>query len=167
MIAVSALAACASYQSSFHRTRGDAGELVWAYDKAFQVTQDGKIVAEQRDWTGLSEAVACVPRARDLASSAASRDRRGKVLTWSGVAVMVAGLVVGGAVMFQDTGNVDQVLLGGGVMITGLLVGVVPVTTGLVTRARADTNAIDAVNIYNDERTTCRPAVSRRLTGGD
>ena len=151
-----ALAGCASYQSSFHPTHVDAGELIWAYDRAFQVTQDGKVVAEQRDWDGLTGAVACVPRAHEMASSAASRDHRGKVLTWSGIGVMVAGLVVGGAVMFHDTSNVDGVLLGGGVMIGGLLVGLIPTATGLVMRARADTNAIDAVNIYNDERATCR-----------
>jgi hypothetical protein len=156
VVIIIALTGCASYQSSFHPTHVDARELIWAYDNAFQVTQDGKLIAEQRDWDGLPGAVACVPRAREAADSAVSRDRRGKILTWSGVAVMLAGLATGAALVFHDTSNTDDVLLGGGVMIGGLLGGVVPVLTGMVSRARADTNAIDAVNIYNDERATCR-----------
>src|SRR5262245_2752979 len=90
IVSAVAVGACASYRSSFQRTRVDSGELVWAYDTAFQVTQDGKVVAEQRDWGRLTDTVACVPRAREMADSAASRDRRGKVLTWSGIALMVA-----------------------------------------------------------------------------
>src|ERR1043165_2675602 len=98
-------AGCTSYQSTYHRGHATAGELVWAYDNAFQVTQDGKIVAAQRDWDGLSGVVACVPRARDTAESAASRDRTGKIVSWTGVAIMIAGAVGGTALGFRDTSN--------------------------------------------------------------
>src|SRR5262249_7592782 len=94
-IALLALAGCGSYQSSYHRSRSTPSELVWAYHDRFQVTRDGQIVAEQRDWDALSGVVACVPRARSWAESAASGDRTGSVLSWSGIAVMLGGLVAG------------------------------------------------------------------------
>ena len=44
---------CTPYQSIYRRTRLDGRELVWAYHDRFQVTRDGKVVAEQGDWEGL------------------------------------------------------------------------------------------------------------------
>jgi hypothetical protein len=154
-VALLALAGCASYQSSYHRSHGTPSELVWAYHDHFQVTRDGKIVAEQRDWDGLSGVVACVPRAREWAESAASGDRAGSALAWTGVAAMIGGLVAGSVLIFRDTSNTDQILLGGGVLLGGTIVGGSLAVTGLVKRARADATAIDAVNLYNDERAGC------------
>ena len=150
-----ALAGCASYQSSYRRSRVDASELVWAYDNKLQVTRGGHVVAEQRDWGGLPEAVICVPRARAWAESAASRDRTGKLLTWTGFSLMIGSLVAGSVLVFRDLDNTDDMLLGVGVMGGGLLVGLPIGGGGLVMRARADTTAIDAVNVYNDERASC------------
>jgi hypothetical protein len=154
-IALLALAGCASYQSSYHRSHSTPSELVWAYHDRFQVTRDGKIVAEQRDWDELSGVVACVPRARSWAESAASGDRTGSVLSWTGIAIMVGSLAAGTVLIFQDTNNTDQLLLGGGVLLGGVITGGSLAVTGLVKRARADAEAIDAVNLYNDERTSC------------
>jgi len=154
-LALVALAGCASYQSTYRRSHSAPSELVWAYHDRFQVTRDGQIVAEQRDWDALSGVVACVPRARSWAESAASGDRTGSVLSWSGIAVMLGGLVAGSVLIFRDTSNTDQVLLGGGVLLGGTIVGGSLAVTGLVKRARADATAIDAVNLYNDERAGC------------
>jgi hypothetical protein len=155
VVVMVALAGCASYQSSYRRSRVDASELVWAYDNKLQVTRSGKVVAEQRDWDGLPEAVICVPRARAWAESAASRDGTGKLLTWTGFSIMMGSLVAGSVLVFRDVSNTDDMLLGVGVMGGGLLVGLPIGGGGLVMRARADTTAIDAVNVYNDERGAC------------
>lgn len=156
-LAIAALAGCATYRSSFQRTRNDGSELVWAYHNGFQVTRAGKVLAEQGNWDGLAGAVACVPGARAQADSAASRAHTGKIVSWSGIGVMVAGLVAGTAIAFQDTSDIGQILLGLGVMGGGVLVGVPMAAGGAFMRARADTTAIDAVNLYNDERGACRP----------
>jgi hypothetical protein len=159
-IAIAAAAAligpgCGGYQSSYRRTSSTPSELVWAYRDKFLVTQDGKIVAEERDWDGLTGVVACVPRARDWADTAASRDRSGAVLGWTGVGIMLAGIAAGATLLLQDTSNTDQILLGGGVMIGGVAVGTPFALTGVVRRAQAQATAIDAVNVYNDERAVC------------
>jgi len=154
-IALLALAGCASYQSSYHRSRSAPSELVWAYHDRFQVTREGKIVAEQRNWDELSGLVACVPRAREWADSAASGDRTGAVLSYTGLAVMLGALAAGTVLIFQDTSNTDQLLLGGGVLLGGVITGGSLAVTGVIKRARADASAIDAVNLYNDERATC------------
>jgi hypothetical protein len=156
LAALTVATGCTSYQSTYHRSHVTAGELVWSYDNAFQVTQDGKIVAAQRDWDGLSGVVACVPRARDTAESAASRDRTGKIVSWTGVAILTVGAVAGTALVFRDTSNTDSVLAGLGAIGGGLVIGLPTFIGGFYTRARADTTAIDAVNIYNDERGSCR-----------
>jgi len=154
-IALLALAGCASYQSTYRRGHSAPSELVWAYHDRFQVTRDGKIVAEQRDWDDLSGIVACVPRARDWAESAASGDRTGSILGYTGIAAMLGGIAAGTALIFQDTSNTDQLLLGTGVMLGSVIVGGTLAVTGVIKRARADATAIDAVNLYNDERASC------------
>jgi hypothetical protein len=156
-IALVALAGCASYQSSYHRSHSAPSELVWRYHDHFQVTREGKIVAEQRDWDSLSGVVACVPRAREWADSAASGDRTGSVLSWTGLAVLAGGVVAGSVLLFSDLNNTDQSLLGAGIMLGGAVTGGTLAVTGLITRARADAHAIDAVNLYNDERASCAP----------
>lgn len=155
LLAVLALAGCGSYQSTYQRGHASPSELVWRYHDRFQVTRDGKIVAEQRDWDTLVGVVSCVPRARTWADDAASGDRTGAVLTWTGLAAMLGSLVAGGVVLFSDTDNTDQVLLGAGIMIGGTIAGGTLLATGVVKRARADATAIDAVNVYNDERASC------------
>lgn len=161
-LAIAALGGCGGYRSSYRRAHPGARELVWTYHNKLQVTRDGQIVAEQRDWDALSGAVACVPRARAWAATAASRDRTGSVLSWTGIATMVGGVVAGSALLFSDTSNTDQVLLGGGVMIGGLIAGTPLLLGGMTTRVRADASAIDAVNLYNDERASCTAAAALR-----
>jgi hypothetical protein len=142
---------CASYRSSYRRGATSSGELVWGYDNGFQVTQDGKVIAEPGNWGGMSGAVRCVPQAQEWADSADSRDGWGKFLLWSGVVVMLAGVGVGTALVVDDFDDTDQVITGLGIMGGGLLFGLVTVPTGAVMRAKAEAQAIDAVNLYNDE----------------
>jgi len=137
--------------------RPSAGELVWVYDDRLQVTLDGKVVAEQTDWDSLAFAVACVPRARAWAEEAAHRDRAGRTQTWIGAGALVTGLVVGGLLISSDPNNADRVLGGLGAVLAGALGGAILLGHGSVLRGRADAGAIDAVNLYNDERAGCTP----------
>jgi len=144
-------AACASHRSTYARTSTVPRELIWAYDNRFQVTQDGHAVAGSGDWGGLSRAATCSAEARAWADSAASRDTTGKALTWTGVAMMVGATIAGSVIMFSDTDDVDQILLGGGLMLGGVVVGAGVAGPGLYLRASAETRAIDSVNRHNDE----------------
>ena len=152
---VAALGACGGYQSSYTRATADARELIWAYDNRVQVTQGGHVVAQQRDWGDLPDVVGCVPRARAWASSASSRDGTGRIVMYTGLLVMLAGVAAGSYLALEDTDNTDQMLAGLGVMGGGLVFGLATVPTGAYLRASADTRAIDAVNVYNDERGGC------------
>ena len=146
---------CTSHASSYRRARPAAGELVWAYRERFQVTRDREIIAEQHDWAALPGAVTCVPRARDWAAWAAERDRTGKILTWSGLATIVGGVIAGGAVIFSGHDHDRRDLVGAGIALGGLVTGLTIAIAGGVTRSHADAAAIDAVNLYNDERARC------------
>lgn len=155
---LSSTCGCVSHHASYQRSRPAGGELVWTYHERFQIAQDGKIVAAQHDWDALSGTVACVPRARDWADTAASRDHTGRTLIWSGVGTMIAGVVGGGALILSDTGNSSRVLLGGSIALGSLAAGLAISLGGISLRSRADATAIDAINLYNDERASCTPA---------
>jgi hypothetical protein len=150
-----ALAGCATPRSTYRRARVDGRELVWAYHDRFQVTRDGKVVAEQRDWDNLPSALACVPVARIHAERAAANDRAGRTYFWTGNAIMIAGVVAATASIAadpNDDAHIGIALASAGV---GFLVGIPLGLWGMDTRARADMTAIDAVNIFNDDRATC------------
>ena len=148
-------AGCTSHVSSYRHTRPAAGELIWAYRDRFQVTRGGEIIAEQHDWGALPGAVTCVPRARDWAAWAAERDHTGKILIWSGLATIVASLVAGSIVIVSGHGHDRSDLIGAGIALGGLVTGSTIAIAGGVTRSHADAAAIDAVNLYNDERASC------------
>jgi hypothetical protein len=152
-IAAAAVAAgaCGGVQSSYQRTRTMPGELVWRYDNKIQVTADGRVIGEAGDWGTLAPALGCVPEAQRWASSASRRDGRGKVLVWTGVAVMLAAVAGGTYLALEDLDDTEQALTGLGVMGGGLVFGLATVPTGAIMRVRADSQAIDAVNRYNDE----------------
>jgi hypothetical protein len=149
---VAIVTGCASYRSTYRRGAAASGELVWAYDDGFQVTRDGRVIAERGSWDGLSGAVRCVPQAREWVDSADSRDGWGKLLLWGGMVVMLAGVGVGTALVVDDFDDTDQVVTGLALMGGGLVFGGVTIPTGAVLRAKAEAQAIDAVNLYNDER---------------
>jgi hypothetical protein len=155
LVLLAALAGCSTYHSAYRRTRADRSELVWAYHGRFQVTREGKVVAEQGDWNGLPSALACVPVARIQAERAASRDDAGRTYFWTGNAIMIAGVVAATALIASDPHDIDHVGLGLASATLGFLVGLPLGLWGMDTRARADMTAIDAVNIFNDDRATC------------
>ena len=152
---LAATTGCPSHVSSYHPARSAAGELVWAYRERFQVTRDSEILAEQHDWDALPGAVTCVPRARDWAAWAAERDRTGKILTWSGLGTIVGSVIAGGVVIFSGHDHDRSDLVGAGIALGGLVTGLTIAIAGGVTRSHADAAAIDAVNLYNDERARC------------
>jgi len=152
---MAALAGCATVGSSFRRTHADRNELVWAYHGGLLVTRGGQVVAAQDTWDGLPVAVSCVPRARDQAETAQSRKRRGKVLVWSGIGLMVAAAVAGSVLIYKDRHNLDDIGLGLLTLTGGLSGGLTMTLTGSFMRSRADVTAIDAVNMFNDDRATC------------
>lgn len=149
------VAGCSSYQSSYRRSRGAPSELIWAYHDRFQITQDGKIVAEQHDWDALSGVVACVPQARAWAETAASRDRIGTALLWSGIGAIATGLAIGITLVLAHPHDNGPLVVGGIAALGGIVGGMPLALTGSVMRDRADATAIDAVNLYNDERAGC------------
>jgi hypothetical protein len=159
---MAALAGCSTYHSAYRRTRASRSELVWAYHGRFQVTRDGKVVAEQGDWDGLPSALACVPVAGIQAERAASRDYAGRTYFWTGNAIMIAGVVAATALIATDPHDIDHVGIGLGSAALGFLVGLPLGLWGMDARARADMTAIDAVNLFNDERLTCRPGGTPR-----
>jgi hypothetical protein len=150
-----ALAGCTTYQSTYRRTRLDGRELVWAYHDRFQVTRDGKVVAEQGDWEALPSALACVPAARIHAERAAANDSTGRTSYWTGTAIVIAGYVAGAVAIALDPHDDQHVGIGLASAGVGGLVGLPLVFWGIDTRARADMTAIDAVNVFNDERASC------------
>jgi hypothetical protein len=152
---LAALAGCATPHSTYRRARVDDRELVWAYRDHFQLTRDGKVVAEQGDWEGLPTALACVPVARIHAERAAANDSAGRTYFWTGNAVMIAGAVTAIAVIAAAPHDTDHVWIGLAAASVAGLVGLPLGLWGMDTRARADMTAIDAVNIFNDDRATC------------
>ena len=158
VLALAGCAGCAGYHSTYRRTRVDSRELVWAYHDRFQVTRDGKVLAEQGDWDGLPSALACVPVARIEGERAAERDGAGRTYFWTGNAVMIASVVAATAIIAANPHDADHVAIGFGGVGAGIVVGLPLVQWGIDARARADMTAIDAVNIFNDERATCRQA---------
>jgi len=153
---IAAVAGCGSYQSTYRRTRADRSELVWAYHDGFQVTREGKVLAEQGDWDDLAGAVACVPVARLQAERAASRSHAGRTYEWTGISLIIAGVVVGSAILFKGPRNEEQAVTALAAAGGGLIIGTSLAVTGTTMRLRADMTAIDAVNLFNDDRATCR-----------
>jgi hypothetical protein len=145
------VSACADNRSTYVRTAASPRELVWGYDGGLQVSQAGRPIAETGDWDGLAPAVRCVSQAEVWAESASSRDTAGKVLIWTGFAVMTAATIGGAALALSDTDDTSQMLTGLGIIGGGLVVGLGTVPTGAYYRATAETRAIDSVNRYNDE----------------
>jgi hypothetical protein len=155
LVAMLALIGCTSYQSTYRRTRLDGRELVWAYHDRFQVTRDGKVLAEERDWEGLPSALACVPAARIHAERAAANDTAGRTYFWTGNAIMIAGAVAATATIAANPHDDTHIGVGLFSASVGFLVGLPLSLWGLDTRNRADMTAIDAVNVFNDERASC------------
>jgi hypothetical protein len=141
-----ATAACSS-TSRYTPQHLPSQALAWHFDDGLEVYKGGQKIAGQNTWSGLAEAVACVDAARDEAESAHSKSILAKVFVYSGSAVALAGSagMIGGVA--QSEMNETLVLAGGGAAIGGLL----SLLVGVLFDAGARPDALDAVNIYNDE----------------
>jgi len=157
--AASLALACGGTQSQYVPKHAPAGEITWGWDDGLTANKDGKEVSRGQGWDGLPEAVECVPRAQELAADADSSASTGSGMLWGGVGAMVGGMAVGIGLAAADTDNVGT---GIGVMIAGLVGGAVLMIIGGNKIGGAQTKAVDAVNIYNDEY-----GASPQCAGGD
>ncbi len=140
---------CASGKSTYGSRRATGGELRWAYDGGLQATRGGELVVDT-GWDGLTDAVACVPMAAELASSARSQAIAASIVSNLGLIGMLGGIgaSVGVVAASDDIGDAavpSLAILGG-----SLLFGLIFVGIGGSQRARSLANGLDAVNMYND-----------------
>lgn len=124
-----------------------AQELAWHFDNGLEVHQDGKKVSGGVWWGGLEDTVGCVEAAADEASGARNKAVIGKSIVFGSGAIAIGGSGVMLASVFQEDTDTNLLLTGAGVAIGGLLTMIV----GVLVDAGATPDAIDAVNIYNDE----------------
>jgi len=146
LILLVATSACGTASSSYKRTTANTGELIWAFDGELQVTKNGRVVSDS-GWSGLADAVSCVPRAADLASSARSSKITGKTLVLVGGLAGIAGIAGGTYLALSDEDKLGTglALIGGGTAAFA-----VTAITGALMLAGSTPKALDAVNIYND-----------------
>lgn len=126
------------------------GELTLRYDDGFSMTADGREIASGNTWSGLTEYVKCVPKAKEHAEAAESSGAAATALSWIGAGIGLASLGSLAAVpdyeKHQDTSNI---VLGLG--LTAAVTGVVLAAVGRAQKPHANGHAVDAMNYYNDE----------------
>ena len=159
-VALSLASGCGTHQSTYVRQAASPGELVWRYDDRLQVTRNGQVVAEGGAWHGLDTAVRCVPLARDRATAATARHRKGSTTLWIGVIGAIVGVTVGTVLFASDPDDADRAVPGLFTIAGSLLFGAVTVPIGGYLRASANARGIDAINLYNDKLAggACTPA---------
>lgn len=146
VFAAAQLAACGAV-SQYAPVRGLPGEIQWSYRDGLVAARDGQEVATGATWSGLEDALRCVPEADQYASGVSGRATAGGVLRWTGLTAMVGGSAASMALLIDDTENAGTSLA---VLGTSLLGGALMWAIGQATTVQADTDAIDAVNAYND-----------------
>lgn len=135
-------------------------ELALAYDQDLRVLKGPHdLVAAEPDFDGLQEHVRCSPRASRHADTAKHHGRRARRLAWAGGALGVASLGgLGGLAALESNPRLAGAVIGSGFAVG--LVGVILAANSRTHRNRAAGNAVDAVNIYNDDvrgrRSRCR-----------
>jgi hypothetical protein len=121
------------------------GELLLRYENGFALDAGGKRVAHAPTWAGLPEYVRCVPPAADLATRAR---RHGQMaLGFAVTGGVLGGISIGGLAGFADQKN-EWIWLGTG--LATATVGVVFAGLSRLYRNRANQEAVDAHNYYND-----------------
>jgi hypothetical protein len=126
------------------------GELTLRYDDGFSMSAEGKEIAHSTTWSGLTDYVQCVPKAKEHAEAAESSGTAAVVLSWVGAGIGLASLgslaAVPGYDKHPDTSNI--VLAAG---LTGAITGVILAAIGRGQKPTANGHAVDAMNYYNDE----------------
>jgi hypothetical protein len=140
------VAAVGCAQTSYAPRVVARGELTLRYHHAaYEMWAGGRQVSRGLPWKGLEPYVACVEPAREHARQAREAGRA--VLPLAIVGGSLGILSLGGFVGFADTSHEWQ-WLGGGIAVAG--VGVALAATSRLLRNRANGNAVDAMNFYND-----------------
>jgi hypothetical protein len=121
------------------------GELFLQNRGGLEMHAGGRRVARGITWSGLGEYVRCVPRAKQLADGAQKNGRISKAFAIVGGTLGV--LALGGLVGFADRDHLWE-WLGGGVGVG--VVGAIFSGTSQLLRNRANGQAVDAMNYYND-----------------
>ncbi|MBK8251953.1 MAG: phage holin family protein [Polyangiaceae bacterium] len=143
------LAGCGSGMTQYTPQLRAKGELTAHYDNGLSMTAEGKTVSEGLTWSGLTEYVQCVPKAKEHAELAESAGRSAVALSWVG-----AGLGVGsfgslaGLAVYEKDPDLTAAILGVGVFAA--VTGVVLAAIGRNQKNVANGNAVDAMNYYND-----------------
>lgn len=123
------------------------GEITLRYENGFEMSAGNRPLARGLEWKGLPEYVRCVPEAAKHAASASSAGTAAIVLSALGVSFGVASL--GG---FAGFGVADGKYLGA-FLGTGVGVAILGTVFAGLSRSyknRANGQAVDAMNLYND-----------------
>lgn len=135
--------------TAYRPSRTPPGELALGYDGVLQVWTADRRVAQAPAFDGLPEFVACSPEARRHAEAAHSEGSRASIFSFTSVGLAVVGLggLSGLALEHRDERAMAALLLGG---IAVEIAAVAIAGSSLAARVKAQGNAIDAVNFYND-----------------
>jgi hypothetical protein len=121
------------------------GELVLRNRSGLEMHAGGRRVARGIKWNGLGEFVRCVPQAHEHATRAHKSGRASLALAVVGGTLGVIAL--GGLVGFADDNHLWEWLASG---ISVGVVGAIFSGTSQLLRNRANGQAVDAMNYYND-----------------
>jgi hypothetical protein len=147
VIAAALAPACAS---TAYRPRTLPGELALGYDGKLRIWTGDRSVARAPRFEGLEDFVACVPDARRHAEAARIEGARGSILSSVSIGLAAAGLAgLSGLAFHHRDDRAMAALLIGGVVVEVAAVAVAG--SSFSAKVKAQGNAIDAVNFYNDE----------------
>ncbi len=134
--------------TAYRPSRTAPGELALRYDGALQVWSADRRVAQAPTFDGLEELVACSPEARRHAEEARRDGSRASILSLASFGLAVAGLGgLSGLALHRDDRAMAGLLVGG---IAVEVAAVALAGSSLSAKWKAQGNAIDAVNFYND-----------------
>lgn len=149
-ICIALFASACGASSNYVRAPGASQEIYWNYSAGLTALQGGKEIASGGTWSGLSEAVACVPEASAFADGVAGRMVAGHSTWWTGLTVGIGGTVAGTAMVIQGLEEKDLVP-GFATMAGSFATGLLLTAIGSHLLGTANADAVDAVNAYNDQ----------------
>lgn len=147
---LSLCAGCGSGVTKYSPQLRAQGELTLRYDDGFSMHAEGRQIASGQTWSGLTEYVQCVPRAKTHAEAAESAGTSAVALSWIGAGIGLGSLgSLGGLAVYDQDKDLAAGILGIGV--AAAITGVVLAAVGRNQKNVANGNAVDAMNYYNDE----------------